>query len=79
VAAVLGRTETDLVVVACSILGYLGSPRGVPELLHALEKDDPRAVAAAGGALRAITGLDLPADAGAWSAALGPESLSWPR
>jgi hypothetical protein len=51
----------------------------VPQLLDALERDDPRVVDAAAAALRAITGLDLPPEADAWSAALGPESLSASR
>jgi hypothetical protein len=79
VADVLARPERDLVVVACSILGHLGSPRAVPELLDALERDDPRVVDAAARALRAITGLDLPAEADAWDAAVGPESVSASR
>jgi len=79
VAAILWRPEQDLVVVACSTLGYYGSPRALPGLLQALERHEKQVVDAAATALRAITGLDLPPDPDAWRAALDPETLSEAR
>jgi hypothetical protein len=79
VARVLSRPEPDLVLAACSVLAQLKSERALPELLQALEQGEETLAKAALAALRSVTGLDLPADAALWRAALGAESLSHSR
>lgn len=79
IAGVLWRPEPDLVLAACSALGDLKSARALPELLQLLEHGDEPLARAAASALRAVTGLALPADAALWREALGPERLSQPR
>ena len=51
VAQALRRPEPALGVLACSVLGQLGSPRGRTELQDALQSDEPSVVQAAREAL----------------------------
>ena len=55
---------------ACVALGNLGAPESVPALMQALEDRDPQVRRAASEALRSITGLAHPPEAGAWKTAL---------
>ena len=63
----LSRSEVEVVLVACRALGDLRSEVAVPELVRSLSHRDARVSAAALQSLRAITGLDHPADPEAWS------------
>lgn len=61
--ATLGR-------LCCSTLGQLGARSCVPRLIECLSSDDDALRGLAWNALRAITGLRLPADAKSWLAVL---------
>lgn len=56
VVHVLQREEKDLVILACAILGHLGSWRGVEPLVNALDDGEPEIQEAALRALKRITG-----------------------
>jgi hypothetical protein len=66
------EADPELVALACKSLGSLGSRTAIPVLLEVLEQPEDLAREAAGAALSRITGLEVPADAEAWSAALPP-------
>jgi HEAT repeat protein len=66
-AGVVQRSESELAVLACAVLGQLGSRLGAPALLEALEAPDPRLRQEARLALARLYGHDL-----------GPDPDSWP-
>ncbi|NOT30636.1 MAG: HEAT repeat domain-containing protein [Planctomycetes bacterium] len=66
VADGLEREETELVVLACSVLGHLGSWRAVPALTERLKDPAPAVQRAALLALRSITRVDAGSDPAAW-------------
>jgi HEAT repeat protein len=66
VAQALGRDETELVVLACAVLGHLGSWTALPDLVDCVGDPDPDVRAAAVAALRRITGRDFGLDVSAW-------------
>jgi len=67
------HTSAAVRAQACIALGRLGSRVGLATLAQALSDPDPAVGEHALGALRSITGLDLPWDANAWRAALRKE------
>jgi len=67
----LGRTDPEEVRLACRALERLGSTVAIPDLVECLSSDDAGVRGAAYGALRAITGLDLPAESDSWSELAG--------
>jgi HEAT repeat protein len=70
VLAVLERSEPSLRAQACDTLGVLGAEVALPALVERLEGDIPYCAQAAWRALGSISGLDLPAQGGAWRDAL---------
>jgi len=76
VAALLERPAADERSLACQSLSQLGSRACVPQLIHALEDEDPGVRGGAWAALRSITGADLPAETSAWAAFLEGASSS---
>jgi HEAT repeat protein len=69
----LSHEAPELRVRACVALRELGSHVPVVDLTAALNDPDEKVRAAALDALRAITGLDLPADHDRWVEALGDD------
>jgi hypothetical protein len=67
VAAGIEREETELVVLACSVLGHLGSWKAVPALVERLDDEEPAVQRAALLALRSITRTDAGSDPSAWT------------
>lgn len=62
----LEHGNTELALAACCGLTELGSPFAVPSLVEALRRPEESVREAAGAALRAITGRELPADFNVW-------------
>lgn len=65
VTAVLGRKEHELVLLACAVLGHLGSWKAIPVLVERLDDPDPKVQAEAMRALQRITGK-MHRDVGPW-------------
>jgi HEAT repeat protein len=70
IGARLFAAEGPLFATACASVAALGSSRAVPWLVEALERVDVHERELARGALRALTGLELPAERAAWLHAL---------
>lgn len=62
IVTVLKRPEPELRLLACDVLGHLGSPAACDALAEAMRDSDPSVCEAAWKALCAITGIDLPRD-----------------
>jgi HEAT repeat protein len=62
----LGGLEAGAQVLACDALARLGARRAVPALVELLLGPTPEVRNAAWGALRALTGADLPAEPRPW-------------
>jgi HEAT repeat protein len=76
VVPLLERSKAEERALACVTLAQLGSAAAVPYLTVALDDEDAQVRASAWGALKRITGQDLPADATAWAAWMGGGSSS---
>ncbi len=63
-------------VLACRSLADLQAKESVPKLVWALEDRVPEVAQAAYGALKQLTGLDLPSDPAAWQVATGSGSAA---
>jgi len=63
---VLDELAPELAVLACQALQQLDAREAVPHLVDLLGSPDPAVRAAAAGALRALTGADLPAEPRPW-------------
>ncbi len=74
VAALMNTADSELVALACSSLGSLGSRSAIPSLVEALARPEDRVRAAAGLALGQITGFQVPAESQAWIDALAADS-----
>lgn len=66
VARCLEHPERDLVLLACAVLGQLGSRTALPGLVDLLDRQDPACAQAAQRALERITGQRLGEEAEAW-------------
>jgi hypothetical protein len=64
---------------ACGALANLRHTEALPELVALLSSDDPALAAAAGVALRSITGLPYPADAPRWQTWWATEQAQAPQ
>ena len=69
VAEALKRSEPEIVVVACSVLGHLGARQAAPKLVEKLSSPDESVRLAAVRALQRITGLKLSSNPQAWKGA----------
>lgn len=63
---VLTELAPELAVLACQVLQQLGAREALPHLVDLLGSPDASVRAAAAGALRALTGADLPAEPRLW-------------
>lgn len=70
-APVLWNEDPALVQVVCAALEQLGSQRALPHLVKRLADVEDEATPAIRNSLQGLTGLELPAEQEAWSAALG--------
>ena len=78
IASLLDHPTPAMRVLACQSLAQLKSPAAVLFLIDALHDGSDEVAEGALGALRALTGLDLPLDATAWERACAPGVASMP-
>lgn len=68
----LAHGQAEIALAACAGLAELRSPFGIPALVEALRRPEESVREAAGAALHAITGKDLPVDYNVWAGEIRP-------